>query len=181
MKSSTRKRIALCILILIVGALWWYLLATHQYTKPSHKMINHREPWIHSMFERSIDEFKHREQEINNMFNELENEFTDMDVFEQRSWENHQAKWTFQYMQETNNNWEESSYEVNWNWNEWENTWTMIIKWINNDWKKFSYTWTMENGESKWTLTDEDWNSKPVDFKNININDIYENSNHINN
>jgi len=36
------------------------------------------------MFERSIDEFKHREQEINNMFNELENEFTDMDVFEQR-------------------------------------------------------------------------------------------------
>lgn len=143
--------------------------------------MKHHEPWIHWMFERSMDEFKHREQEMNSMFNELENEFKDMNEFKPRPWENNQAKWTFQYMQKTNNNWEESSYEVNWNWNEWENTWTMIIKWINNDWKEFSYTWTMENGESKWTLTDEDWNSKPINFKNININDIYENSNHINN
>ena len=142
--------------------------------------MKHHEPWIHWMFERSMDEFKHREQEMNSMFNELENEFKDMNEFKPRPWENHQAKWTFQYMQKTNNNWEESSYEVNWNWNEWENTWTMIIKWINNDWKEFSYTWTMENGESKWTLTDEDWNSKPINFKDININDIYENSNHIN-
>ena len=119
---------------------------------------------------------------MNDMFNDLENSFfEELDNTNITTWENTQSQWGFQYYQKTNNNWEESSYEVNWNWNEWENTWTMIIKWINNDWKEFSYTWTMENGESKWTLIDEDGNSKPVDFKNININDIYENSNHINN
>lgn len=182
MKSSARKRIALCIWLLIVGGFWWYLLAKHQYRDPSTDAIKQHRPWIHSIFEESMKEFKHREKEMNDMFNDLENSFfEELDNTNITTWENTQSQWTFQYYQKTNNNWEESSYEVNWNWNEWENTWTMIIKWINNDWKEFSYTWTMENGESKWTLIDEDGNSKPVDFKNININDIYENSNHINN
>jgi hypothetical protein len=55
----------------------------------------------------------------------------------------------------------------------------MLIKGTNTDWKEFSFSWTMKDGQSEWTITDEDWNSKNVSFENIDINEIYENSNHI--
>ena len=131
---------------------------------------------------------------MNNTFNELENEFfneqeklhnSEWEDFEtelnnsESSWDNSQAKWTFQFIQKTNKNWEESSYEVNWNWNEWEGTGKMIIKWTNTEWKEFSFSGTMKDWQSEWTITDEDWNSKNVSFENIDINEIYENSNHI--
>ena len=147
------------------------------------------------MFEQSMNEFKQKEEEMNNMFNDLENEFFNEKEIQQKnlwdefdnqlndigtlSWENPQAQWTFQFIQKTNRNWEESSYEVNWNRNEWEGTGKMLIKGTNTDWKEFSFSWTMKDGQSEWTITDEDWNSKNVSFENIDINEIYENSNHI--
>ena len=195
MKSSTRKRSALCLILLIVGAVWWYLLATHQYSRPWHRATNNHRPTFESMFEQSMNEFKQKEEEMNNMFNDLENEFLNEKEIQQKnlwdefdnqlndietlSWENPQAQWTFQFIQKTNRNWEESSYEVNWNRNEWEGTGKMLIKGTNTDWKEFSFSWTMKDGQSEWTITDEDWNSKNVSFENIDINEIYENSNHI--
>lgn len=191
MKKTTRTRIILCLLLLIIGLIWGYLLATHQ----DHKRINrdffpHR-PTIDTLFEDPFKEIEREHNKMNTMFDDLEKDFfkekkdfnqnskNEFREFEINSWNNSQSKWSFQFFQKTSKNWEDSSYELNWNWQEWEGTWTMIIKWINKDWKEFEFSGTMQNWKSKWILIDENWNTKTISFDDINIDDIYKNSNHI--
>jgi hypothetical protein len=184
MKSSTLKRITICILLLFVGVIWWYLLANHQHHKrPNKEFFPHRHN-INSIFEDSFNEFEQREKEMNDLFNDMENNFFEdwrnkKNSSEIISWDNSQSKWSFQFYQKTSKNWKDTSYEINWNWNEDESTWIIIMSWINTDWKEFSFSWKMQNGKSEWIMQDNEWHSKAISFENININDILENSNNI--
>ena len=47
----------------------------------------------------------------------------------------------------------------------------------NTQWKDFSYSGTIHDWKSKWTLVDEDWNSKDLNLKNLDLKEIYEDSN----
>ncbi len=184
MKSSTLKRVALCILLLLVGAVWWYLLANHQHHKKVERSLLPHRYTANSIFEDTIKEMEEKEKEMNNLFNDMGNYiFEDsqnkLDNTKIVSWNTTQAKWSFQYYQKTSKNWKDTSYEINWNWNEDEGTWTIIMTWINTDWKEFSFSWTMQNGKSEGIMQDKEWHSKTINFENININDILENSNNI--
>jgi hypothetical protein len=184
MKSSTLKRITICILLLFVGVIWWYLLANHQHHKRQNKEFFPHRHNINSIFEDSFNEFEQREKEMNDLFNDMENNFFEdwrnkKNSSEIISWDNSQSKWSFQFYQKTSKNWKDTSYEINWNWNEDESTWIIIMSWINTDWKEFSFSWKIQNGKSEWIMQDKEWHSKTVSFENININDILENSNNI--
>ena len=191
MKKATRTRIILCLILLIIGLIWGYLLATHQHQKRINRDFFPHRPTIDTLFEDPFEEIEREHNKMNTMFDDLEKDFfkekkhfnqgtkNEFRKLEINSWNNSQSKWSFQFYQKTSKNWEDSSYELNWNWQEWEGTWTMIIKWINKDWKEFEFSGTMQNWKSEWILIDEDWNTKTVSFDDINIDDIYKNSNHI--
>lgn len=140
-----------------------------------------------SMFYDPFWDFEHREKRMENMFNDLEKEFykEEKDIFNNwsdikdlkyLSWDSN-SDWSFHYFKRLNNNWKESSYNVNWKWNDWEKGWTITVTWTNIKWKKFSYSWTIHDGKFEWKLIDEDWNSKNMNLKQIDLKEIYDNSN----
>ncbi len=184
MKSSTLKRVALCVLLLIIGGIWWYLLANHQFHKRAiEERFPHR-PYYDSMFFDPMADFRHREKHMENMFEDLEKDFYDE---EKEIWDNwsdledldkdSKSNWAFRYYQKTNEDWKESSYNVNGKWNDWKNWWSMTMSGTNTQWKDFSYSGTIHDWKSKWTLVDEDWNSKDLNLKNLDLKEIYEDSN----
>ena len=83
----------------------------------------------------------------------------------------------FHYYEEKKENWNNTSYNLDGKRNEWKTGWNIIMSGTNEKWKKFSYSWTIQNWETKWILTDEDWNNKNLDLNNLNIKKIYNNSN----
>jgi len=189
MKSSTLKRVALCVLLLIIGGIWWYLLANHQFHKRAiEERFPHR-PYYDSMFFDPMADFRHREKHMEDMFNDLEKDFYKEEKnLENNFWDNRSgsfdeltwdstSQWAFHYYSNTNKNGEESSYNVNGKWNDGEEGWTITMSGTNTEWKDFSYSWTIHDGKSQWTLVDEEWNSKDLELESLDLKEIYEDSN----
>ena len=191
MKSSTLKRVVVCVLLLIIGGIWWYLLANHQFHKRAiEERFSHRPPQMDSMFYNPMEDFRHRERDMEDMRDNMEKEFQEQekDLRDNRSdfenfedlkdlkWDS-KSNWAFHYYQKTNKNWEESSYNVNGKWNDWEDWWTITMSGTNVEWKDFSYSWTIHDGKSEWTLVDEDGNTKDMNLQELDLKEIYDDSN----
>lgn len=188
MKSSALKWVILWILLLIIGAIWWYLFANYQHNSRMNRPEFLNKYPINSdyadFFGRSIHKDRHRDDIFRDLekdfFDENEDAFYDEMLYKKdHFWKNNSAKWTFQYYEMVDKNGENTSYQVKWGWNEWDKTGSIIMSWINTKWKAFSFSWTIENWKSEWTLIDEDGHSKNINFENFDIEDIYKNSNQI--
>lgn len=196
MKSSTRKRVGLWVLLLLIGVVWWYLIAHHQM-----KSNYDRDRFFHnfdmsSMEREMISDMRHREKHMNDMFKDMERDFFDeserkdmeKDFFDETnrnnldtmlSWSH--EKWRFMYYENSNINWKESSYDVNWQWEEGESTGDITMQWTNINWKDFSFSWTLLDWKWSWAYTDEDWNQESVSYDALNLHEIYDDSNNIEN
>jgi hypothetical protein len=53
----------------------------------------------------------------------------------------------------------------------------MTMSGTNTEWKDFSYSGTIHDWKSKWTLIDEDWNSKNLNLESLDLKEIYDDSN----
>ncbi len=187
MKSSTLKRVILCVLLFIIGGIWWYFLANHQFHKWA---IEERIPLLrygHHLRDKQknpFEELRHQEEQMEKEFRNMEKEFKnfddeiDFEDIEDIKWDQN-AKWAFKYYSSTNNNWEESSYNVNWERSDWAEWGTIKINWTNKDWKDFSYSWEIHDWKTEWVLIDEDWNTKEINLDGIDIKEIYNESNNI--
>ena len=82
MKSSTLKRVILCVLLFIIGGIWWYFLANHQFHKWA---IEERVPGlrygdhIKDRQRNPFDELRHQEEQMEKEFRNMEKEFKDFD------------------------------------------------------------------------------------------------------
>ena len=188
-KSSMLKRVAVWVLLLIIGGILWYLLARHQFHKRAREDNFLHWHYMDSMFYEPMDDFRHRERRMENMFNDMGREFqkqekemrdnrSDFEDLKGLQWDS-KSNWAFHYYQRTNKNWEESSYNINGKWDDWEEWWSITISGTNIDWKDFSYLWTIHDGKSKWTLVDEDGNSRDLNFEQLDLREIYNDSNNL--
>ena len=136
-----------------------------------------------------MHDFRHKEKHMENIFNNMKRQFqerekdmrdnwSDFENLEDLEW-NTKSNWAFYYYQKTNNNWEESSYNVNGKRNDWEEWWTINMSGTNVEWKDFFYSWSIHNWKSQWTLIDEDGNTKDMDLQQLDLKEIYNDSNNL--
>ena len=191
MKSWTIKQICLCVWLILIGGVLWYLIANHQFHKKAPEERFNERPFMNPWFSDDIPEFNHKKRHMQNIFDNLEREFFDDNKHinedirnEQFDYDqlkdlsgNYKSNWMFHYYEEKKENWNNTSYNLDGKRNEWKTGWNIIMSGTNEKWKKFSYSWTIQNWETKWILTDEDWNNKNLDLNNLNIKKIYNNSN----
>jgi len=190
MKSSTLKRVGLSIWLLLIGGIWWYFLANHQFHKRASEERFYERPFFNSMH----SDFMHRQRHMQDMFNDFEREFFDeyermnddirdtyqlnFEDLDKETWDS-KSQWVFHYYKETSENGNDTSYNLDWRWNDSEKWWNLTLSWTNEEWKDFSYSWTIHDGKSQWTLVDEDWNSKDLNLDELNLKEIYDDSNSI--
>ena len=89
------------------------------------------------------------------------------------------AQWAFHYYKKTSNDWKDTSYNVDWKWEDWNQWWSLTMSWVNEEWKEFSYSWTIHDWKSEWILTNEDWNSKSLELNQLDLKEIYNDSNNL--
>ena len=179
-----------CILLLFVGWVLGYSLASHKQPDRIYDRYFPHDSSFDRMMQDHENSIRHHREQMEDIFDDLEDDFFEQgrrmfeddwdDNFEDiDAWRDNHSRGSFQYYQKTTRDWKDTSYEMNWNWNEGDDDWSMVISWVNAEWKMFSFSWTMQDWKSVWVLMDEDWNTKDFSFDDINISDIYESANHI--
>jgi hypothetical protein len=66
---------------------------------------------------------------------------------------------------------------VNGKWNDWKNGGNMVMNGTNRDWKQFNYSWTIHDWKLEWIFVDEDWNTRSLTMDQLNLQEVYNNSN----